>query len=150
MVKVLDGEKNGHGEGEKTDQAEDNLKAEAFIKLNLSHQMVHLSRLKRGKVKQTQLFLIISNRMRRLSIYSPIFLEAISIPKSLSILSLLKIWRDLQKTINSSIFHKIHKVSSTRTQYRAIFSAENLPLFRGFPHSKSLISVKKTLSFFIL
>jgi hypothetical protein len=91
MLKVLDGEKDGHGEGEETDQSEDDLKTEAFIKLNLSHQMVHLSRLKRGKVKQTQLFLIISNRMRRLSIYSPIFLEAISIPKSLSILSLLKI-----------------------------------------------------------
>jgi hypothetical protein len=31
MLKVLDGEKNGHGEGEKTNQAEDDLKAEAFI-----------------------------------------------------------------------------------------------------------------------
>src|SRR4030042_5005083 len=91
VVKVLDNKKDGHGEGEKTDQADDDLKAEAFIKLNFFHQMVHLSRLKRGRVKQTQLFLIISNRMRRLSIYSPIFLEAISIPISLLILSLLKI-----------------------------------------------------------
>src|SRR4030042_2369063 len=91
VVKVLDNKKDGHGEGKETDHSKDDLKAEAFIKLNFSHQMVHLSRLKRGKVKQTQLFLIISNRMRRLSIYSPIFWEAISIPKSLSILSLLKI-----------------------------------------------------------
>ena len=33
MVKVLDGEKDGHGEGEKTDQPKDDLKAKAFIKL---------------------------------------------------------------------------------------------------------------------
>jgi len=42
MLKVLEGEKNGHGEGEKTNQTEDDLKAEAFIKFNFFHQMAHL------------------------------------------------------------------------------------------------------------
>jgi hypothetical protein len=37
MVKVLDDEENGHGEREQTNQSEDDLKAEAFIKLDLSH-----------------------------------------------------------------------------------------------------------------
>jgi hypothetical protein len=58
MVKVLDGEKDGHGEGEKTDQPKDDLKAKAFIKLNLSHRIYHLSRWKRGKIKETKQILI--------------------------------------------------------------------------------------------
>ncbi len=37
MLKILDGEKDGHREGEETDQAEYNLKSETFVKLNLSH-----------------------------------------------------------------------------------------------------------------
>jgi hypothetical protein len=54
MVKVLDGEKDGHGEGEKTDQSKDDLEAEAFIKLNSSHRISHLSPLKREKGKETE------------------------------------------------------------------------------------------------
>jgi len=38
MLKILDSEKDGHGEGEETDQANDDLKSETFIKLNFSHQ----------------------------------------------------------------------------------------------------------------
>jgi hypothetical protein len=53
MVKVLDDEEDGHGEGEQTNQSENDLKAEAFIKLNLSHRNSCLSRLKRGKSGET-------------------------------------------------------------------------------------------------
>jgi hypothetical protein len=49
MVKVLEGEEDGHGEGEQTNQSENNLKAEAFMKLHLSHRDPCLSRLRRGK-----------------------------------------------------------------------------------------------------
>ena len=65
MVKVLDGEKDGHGEGEKTDQLKDDLKAEAFIKLNLSHRISHLSRWKRRKGKETKQILGIRNKWMR-------------------------------------------------------------------------------------
>jgi hypothetical protein len=37
MVKVLDDEEDGHGEGEQTDQSENDLKTEAFVKLHLFH-----------------------------------------------------------------------------------------------------------------
>ena len=38
MVKILDSEKDGHGEGEKTDQAKDDFKSETLVKLDLSHR----------------------------------------------------------------------------------------------------------------
>jgi hypothetical protein len=38
MVKVLNGEENGHGKCKKGDQTYDNLKSEAFIELYLSHR----------------------------------------------------------------------------------------------------------------
>jgi len=53
MVEVLDDEEDGHGEGEQTNQSENDLKAEAFIKLNLSHRISCLSRLKKGKSGET-------------------------------------------------------------------------------------------------
>ncbi len=37
MLKILDGEKDGHREGEEADQAEYDLKSETLVKLNLSH-----------------------------------------------------------------------------------------------------------------
>jgi len=37
MVKVLNGEENGHGKCKKGDQTHDNLKSEALMKLYLSH-----------------------------------------------------------------------------------------------------------------
>ncbi len=37
MLKVLDREENGHGEGEQGDESYDDLESEAFIKLDLSH-----------------------------------------------------------------------------------------------------------------
>lgn len=43
VVIVLDGKKDGHGEGEKTDQPKDDLKAKAFIKFDLSHRIPSLS-----------------------------------------------------------------------------------------------------------
>jgi hypothetical protein len=43
VVKVLDGKKDGHGEGEKTDQSEDDLKAKALIEFDLSHRISSLS-----------------------------------------------------------------------------------------------------------
>jgi hypothetical protein len=42
VMKVLDGKKDGHGEGEKTDQSKDDLKAKAFIKFDLSHRLSSL------------------------------------------------------------------------------------------------------------
>jgi hypothetical protein len=39
MVKVLGDEEDGHGEGEQTNQSENDLKTEAFIKLHLSHSL---------------------------------------------------------------------------------------------------------------
>jgi hypothetical protein len=53
MVKILDNKKDGHGEGEKTDQSKDDLKAKALIKLNLSHRIFNLSRSKREKVTKS-------------------------------------------------------------------------------------------------
>ncbi len=38
MLKILDSEKDGHGEGEETDQPENDLKSEALIKLDFCHQ----------------------------------------------------------------------------------------------------------------
>jgi hypothetical protein len=61
MVKVLDDEEDGHGEGEQTDQSENDLKAEAFIKLHLSHSISYLSRPEKGKAKETKLILDIRN-----------------------------------------------------------------------------------------
>ena len=58
MVKILDGEKDSHREGEKTDQSKDDLNAEAFIKLHLSHRISYPFRLKRLKVKETKQILI--------------------------------------------------------------------------------------------
>jgi hypothetical protein len=43
VVKVLDGKKDSHGEGEKTDQSKDDLKAKTFIKFDLSHRISSLS-----------------------------------------------------------------------------------------------------------
>lgn len=54
MVKVLDNEEDGHGEGEQTHQSENDLKTEAFIKLDLSHTISHLSQPEKGKVKETK------------------------------------------------------------------------------------------------
>ena len=54
VVEVLDGEEEGHGEGEKADQPEDDLKAEALIELNLYQWTFPLSQFKRGKKKLTQ------------------------------------------------------------------------------------------------
>ena len=53
MVKVLDDEEDGHGEGEQTDESENDLKAEAFIKLHLSHRRSPLTRTEKEKVKET-------------------------------------------------------------------------------------------------
>jgi len=39
MVKILDNEKNGHGEGEQAGQSSDNFKTKAFIKLYLFHRL---------------------------------------------------------------------------------------------------------------
>jgi hypothetical protein len=61
MVKILDDKKDGHGEGEKTDQSKDDLKAKALMKLNLSHGIFRLNlRLKRGKGKETLQFFVFS------------------------------------------------------------------------------------------
>ena len=38
MVKVLNGEENGHGKCKKGDQTHDDLKSEAFMELYLSHR----------------------------------------------------------------------------------------------------------------
>jgi hypothetical protein len=61
MVKVLDDEEAGQGEGEQTNQSENDLKAEAFIKLHLSHSVSHLSQPEKGKVNETVLILDIRN-----------------------------------------------------------------------------------------
>jgi len=61
MVKVLDDEEDGHGEGEQNNQPENDLKAEAFIKLDLSHSISHLSQPEKGKVNETVLILDIRN-----------------------------------------------------------------------------------------
>jgi hypothetical protein len=61
MVKVLDDEEDGHGEGEQNNQPENDLKAEAFIKLDLSHSISHLSQPEKGKVNETILILDIRN-----------------------------------------------------------------------------------------
>ena len=37
MLKVLDREEHGHGEGKQGDKSYDDLESEAFIKFNLSH-----------------------------------------------------------------------------------------------------------------
>ncbi len=37
VLKILDSEKDGHGDGEETDQAKDDLKSETLVKLDLSH-----------------------------------------------------------------------------------------------------------------
>jgi hypothetical protein len=37
MIEVLDREKDGHGEGEKTDQSKNDFEPEAIMELNLSH-----------------------------------------------------------------------------------------------------------------
>jgi hypothetical protein len=42
VVKILDGEKDGHGEGEKTDQSEDDLKTKALIEFDLPHRISSL------------------------------------------------------------------------------------------------------------
>jgi hypothetical protein len=44
MVKVLDGEQDGHGESEKTNESEDDFETEALIELNLYQQIFPLSR----------------------------------------------------------------------------------------------------------
>ncbi len=54
VVKVLDGKQDGHGEGEKTDQSKDDLKAKALIKFDLSHGWSCLSGAQRKKAKETK------------------------------------------------------------------------------------------------
>ncbi len=39
MVKILNGEENGHGEGEQACQPHDDLKTKGFIKLYLPHRI---------------------------------------------------------------------------------------------------------------
>ena len=39
MLKVLDGEENGHGKGQKADQSRYNLKTKALVKFYLSHRI---------------------------------------------------------------------------------------------------------------
>ncbi len=55
MVEVLDDEEDGHGESEQTDQSENDLKAEAFMKLHLSHSISYLSRPEKEHAKETTL-----------------------------------------------------------------------------------------------
>ena len=61
MVEVLENEEDGQGQGEQTNQSENDLKTEAIIKLDLSHSISHLSRPEKGKVNETILILDIRN-----------------------------------------------------------------------------------------
>jgi hypothetical protein len=65
MVEILDDEKDGHGEGEKTDQSKNNLKAKALIKLNPPHRIFHFPPVKREKDRgismDTNPFVMVSN-----------------------------------------------------------------------------------------
>jgi hypothetical protein len=54
MIEVLDSEKDGHGEGEKTDQSKNDFKPEAIMELNLSHLIFHLFQVKRRKIKNNR------------------------------------------------------------------------------------------------
>ena len=38
MLKILDSEEDGHGDGEETDQAKDDLESETLVKFDLSHR----------------------------------------------------------------------------------------------------------------
>jgi hypothetical protein len=86
MLKILDGEKDCHRNGQETDQTKDDLKSETLVKLDFSHRRYPTSSsqfIKGGRES------VICNRKRILGKPHQNFLQAISIPKFLRILPLL-------------------------------------------------------------
>lgn len=103
MVNVLEDEEDGQGQAEQTDQPENDLKTEAFIKLYLPHSISYLSRPEKGKVNETVLILGIRHKilsMEPLRTTTPLSWKQF-LPRSLGSLPFLRIdWESLAVSAN--------------------------------------------------